>query len=357
VNGQYEAVTSTHEQGSINVGALGAGSLDVLNLQEIVTLPEYFMIPLVSFPRTIRSVQANSLGFVPDSAMPRGFSFTFNQLPYPSLPGPRPPLQHGQRASWFFGETLQPRSAMVLLTHPAGATSVVRFGLLGTNGATVWSAPVSVPAGAQAVSSPLPHGDGVGLTMQVFGSLPSQRAVIDLAGQPFELAGSLSSVIVPGPWRQVGVAQSYTVFGFTKPPVPISAITASGRRVPVEVLSGSSKSEQVRVRAPGPVSLIRSVAWDAGWKASVSVNGGSSHAVSVGSFDLVQQVRIPAGDDVVTFHYTPPHLRVATVLTVGATLLLVLLGVVWLVRRRRRPAMASQEEVPAEEGVLVQQYG
>ena len=39
----------------------------------------------------------------------------------------------------------------------------------------------------------------------------------------------------------------------------------------------------------------------------------------------MQQVRIPAGDDVVTFHYRPPHLLVASVLSLGAIVLLVVL--------------------------------
>jgi hypothetical protein len=153
------------------------------------------------------------------------------------------------------------------------------------------------------------------------------------------------------------MAQGYTVFGFTKPPVPIMAVTAGGRRVPVDVISDSTKSEQVRVRTTAASSLVRSVAWDAGWRASVSVNGRNPVTVKVGSFNLVQRVQLPAGDDVVTFRYTPPHMLAATVLTVGATLLLVLLGVAWVVRRRRRPAVAKEAEIPAEEGVLVQQYG
>jgi hypothetical protein len=357
VNGQYESATSTHEQGSINVDALGAGTLDTLNLQEIVTLPEYFLIPVTSSPRTIGSVHPITQGFPVDAVMPLGFAYTFNQLPYPSIPGPRPPLHQRQRASWFFADTLQPTSATLLLTQPAAASARVRFGLLGTNGVTRWSQPVPVAPGAVAVRSPLPHADGVGLSVQVFGSLPAQRAVIDVAGQSFELAGALSSAVVPGPWRHIGMAQGYTVFGFTKPPVPIIAVTAGGRRVPVDVISDSAKSEQVRVRSNTASSLVRSVAWDAGWRASVSVNGRNPVTVQVGSFDLVQRVRLPAGDDVVTFRYTPPHMLAATVLTVGATLLLVVLGVVWVVRRRRRPAVAEEAEVPAEEEVLVQQYG
>jgi hypothetical protein len=355
VNGRYEAVTSTHEQASLNVGVLAAGTLDSLNLREIVTLPEYFLVPLASMPRSIETIEPMGEHFVADAAMPRGFGYSFDGLPYPSVPGPRPALALGQRTSWFFGGTLQPSSATLLLTGPAQTDSLVRFGVIGTDGTTRWSTPVGVRPGAVAVSSLLPRDAGVGLTVQALGSLPPQRAAIEVAGQAFELAGSLSSVVVPGSWRQVGTAQQYTVYGFTKPPVPIEAVTVGGRQVPVQVLTSTTKSEQVRIRAPAPAAVVRSVAWDSGWTGSVSVNGGRPVTVKVGSFDLVQRVQIPAGDDVVTFHYTPPHMRVATVLSVGATLLLVVLGVVWTVRRRGRPPAPSAPEVSAEELVLVQQ--
>ena len=61
--------------------------------------------------------------------------------------------------------------------------------------------------------------------------------------------------------------------------------------------------------------MIRSVAWDSGWSATVSVNGGKAQTIPVKDFDLVQQVHIPAGDDVVSFHYRPPHLLLASVLS------------------------------------------
>ena len=60
----------------------------------------------------------------------------------------------------------------------------------------------------------------------------------------------------------------------------------------------------------------------------MSVNGGPSRSVAVTSVDLVQQVRIPAGNDLVTFHYRPPHLLLASILSLGASgfLLALLVG-------------------------------
>jgi uncharacterized membrane protein YfhO len=82
--------------------------------------------------------------------------------------------------------------------------------------------------------------------------------------------------------------------------------------------------------------VIRSVAWDSGWSATVSVNGGQAQKIKIDDSDLVQQVHIPAGDDVVSFHYRPPHLLLASVLSLGSTVLLLALLGIWLTRRRRR---------------------
>jgi hypothetical protein len=89
--------------------------------------------------------------------------------------------------------------------------------------------------------------------------------------------------------------------------------------------------------------VIRSVAWDPGWTGSVSVNGGPARNVRVSSFDLVQQIRIPPGHDLVTFRYRPPHLLLSSILSLGATGVLIVLLVWWLVtlRVRRRLSAAS----------------
>ncbi len=172
------------------------------------------------------------------------------------------------------------------------------------------------------------------------GSIPQERVIIAVDGRPYELGGSLSSTLVPGEWRVAGFAQGYVVFTYAKPPSPISARTSAGAPLSVQVISSTTKSEQVRVDAPVASTVIRSVAWDSGWKGTVSVDGGTARSIPVTAYDLVQQVRIPAGDDVVTFHYRPPHLLAASVLSLGAVGLLVALLAGWLVvrRRRRRPS-------------------
>ena len=50
VNGNYEDVTHTHEQDDLDLGQLSSGKLDQLNLREVVSLPEYFLVPLGTVP-------------------------------------------------------------------------------------------------------------------------------------------------------------------------------------------------------------------------------------------------------------------------------------------------------------------
>ncbi len=66
----------------------------------------------------------------------------------------------------------------------------------------------------------------------------------------------------------------------------------------------------------------------------------------VGHHGLVQQVKVPPGNDVVTFSYTPPHLLVASVLSVGAVGVLLVVLVVALVGRRGRRGRRASELLP-----------
>jgi hypothetical protein len=350
VNGNYEAITQTHEQDNLDIGQLTNGTLDRLNLQEIVTLPEYFLVPLASVPRSANApAQRVHDAIGSDPVLPRGYGTTYNQTGYPYYPGPRQSLQTGQTSSWYFGESLEPTSATLLFTRPAGTGTAVRFGVLRADGTTRWGPYVPVRSGSQRMTGRVPGGPAVGLSVQARGALPSEQAVIDVGAHAYELNGALSADVVPGPWRTAGTAQGYAVFTSSTPPVPISARTTKGQPLTVHVIFNDIKSEEVRVDAPGPATIVRSVAWDQGWTGSVSVDGGAARAVPVGSYDLVQRIRIPAGNDLVTFRYRPPHLELASVLSLGALAVLLAAFAGWLVVRRRRPLPAAVTPEPERE--------
>ena len=229
--------------------------------------------------------------------------------------------------------------ATVLLASPATGAQI-RFGQVRADGAVRWGKAVAVAAGARSAGGRLPPGQSVGLAVQVLsGRLPAQQATIDVGPRVYEVDGPLSDVVRPGPWRSLGSVDNFALFGRTAPPHPVYVVGRAGRPPPqVAVVSESANAETVRVRTASSAVLVRDVAWDAGWHASVTVDRGRTTALRVAPRGLVEQVRLPVGADLVTFTYQPPHWPVATALSVGATLLLLVLAVVTVLRRvlRRR---------------------
>ena len=118
VNGNYESTTHTHEQDDLDIGQLSSGMLGRLDLREVVTVPEYFLVPLQAVPRSFDDFTQIPENFGSDPVLARGFGANFNDTAYPFDPGPRPALQAGETASWFYGETLEPESR-----HPCPAAS------------------------------------------------------------------------------------------------------------------------------------------------------------------------------------------------------------------------------------------
>jgi hypothetical protein len=171
----------------------------------------------------------------------------------------------------------------------------------------------------------------------VSGHIPSHQAVIRTGGHVYELDGSLSTALQPGAWHQRGSIDGQSLFVRTAPPQPLRAITRRGQRPPpIDVVSSSANSETIRVRAPTPLALVRDVAWDKGWGASVSVNGRAARSLPVSAYGMVQQVDLPSGRDVVTFRYRPAHFVIAGVLSAAAVLFLLVLGAVAAIRAGRR---------------------
>jgi hypothetical protein len=340
VNNNYSTLTQTHNLGELNIAELRAGALDRLDLQDIVTVPEYFLVPLRQAPSTLAEVRQLPESHGDDPVLPLGNGADYNDTHYPFYPGARPALRSGATSGWFFGESIDPGSASLLFTTATAAASAVRFGKVGTSGTTVWGPVVPVAGGVTSVTGDLPPGKAVGLSLEVLsGGLPDHQGIVAVGTRTFELDGSLSSAIQPGTWRQGGVVQDFTLFVRLRPPTPIFAVSGNGEStLRVIVLSSSTKYETIRVHVTKPSTIVRDVAWDPGWSASVAVDGGLPRDVPVKDQGLVQQVRIPTGTDVVTFRYLPQHIVAASMLSLGGVVVLIALLVVTLVRRRTRRA-------------------
>ena len=339
VNQTYNDATSTHTVGELDLDSLASGRLDDLDLVDILTSPEYFLLPLSSTPSSLADVQTESESGGTDPVLPDGAKDGYVDNVYPYIPAPRAPLKAGERGAWFFGESLQPTRASLLFAKAAPASSV-RFGILQPNGVTQWGPSVITPAGATRVTGALPVGGGPGngLVVQVLaGRIPAHQATISVDGRPYELDGALSAALHPSEWHQVGAVEGHPLFVRNRAPSPLHAVGGGVARAPaITVLSSTANVERVRVEAQHPVDLVRNVAWDNGWSASASVNGGPERSVPMSAYRLVQQVHLPAGDVKVTFRYRPAHFAVSVALSVGAVIFLIGLLVVVVVRRRRR---------------------
>jgi hypothetical protein len=347
VSGRYNSVTLTHDQGELNVTRLGAGEFTQLDLQEILTAPEYFLVPLQGEPSSLPGVRRASSVAGDDLVLPMGSRLATGAA-YPQYPARRPELVEGQSSTWFFGRSLDPARAGLLLA-PGATGSRIQFGKVAANGATRWGPTVTAATGATSVSGKLPSGSAVGLALRVeSGRLPAHQADITVGAGLYELDGALSDAVRPGPWRQAGSADHFTLYVRTRPPTPLHVVAPGHPAPSIDVLSNRANGEIIRVRSSRPVVLVRDVAWDGGWHASVTTGGGPSLPLSVDRRGLVQQVRLPAGTDVVTFRYRPPHWLVASAITEGSTLLLAILLVDTVLRRRgrrrkARPAQQSQQ--------------
>ena len=344
VSGRYNSVTLTHAQRELNVSRLGAGEFTQLDLQEILTAPEYFLVPLHGVPSSLQRVRRASLAAGEDRVLPMG-SRADTDAAYPPYPARRPKLVEGQSSTWFFGRSLDPPRAGLVLA-PGATGSRIGFGKVGADGAIRWGPTVAVAAGATSVGGKLPSGSAVGLALRVdSGQLPAHQADVALGSRVYELDGALSDAVRPGPWRQAGSADDFTLFVRSHPPTPLRAVGHGHSAAPIDVLSNTANGETIRVHTSRPVVVVRDVAWDGGWHASVTTGGGPSQPVSVDRRGLVQQVRLPAGTDVVTFKYRPPHWLVASAITEGSALLLAILLIDTVFRRRgrRRRARTAQQ--------------
>ncbi|HEY2213509.1 MAG TPA: hypothetical protein VGH31_00535, partial [Acidimicrobiales bacterium] len=260
VNGRYNNVTETHTGGDLNVAALEDGQLAELGLQELVTVPEYFMLPVAFTSTTPSGAQQIEEPSGTDDVLSSGYSTTYHDVDYPSYPAPRSGLSAGRSDAWFFGTATDPHQAGLLLDSGT-PEAVVRFGKVNGSHPTRWGPAVLVPAGAHRVTGSLPSGAADGLKLQVlFGSISAHQATIEVGDQNYELDGSLSQAIRPGTWRWRGSSQPFSFFTLAHP-VPGVRTIAEGSSAPhIRVTSTNANGEIVQLNSGTSERLVRDVA-------------------------------------------------------------------------------------------------
>ncbi len=163
-------------------------------------------------------------------------------------------------------------------------------------------------------------------------------SVTDTHGQVFVADGKLQDALIPPRWGYAGRDGSFAVFvdRFARGPLRLQALP--GRAAPGALVRRAagppSSPAAAAVSSPHGVRVIRSVAATAGWSATWHPRGGGAAPLAVRRDGLVQAVNVPAGQGVLTWHYRPPGFRTGFALSLGATVLIILLLVSGLLRSR-----------------------
>ena len=339
----YYNATGAHGQEDLNPATLAGSTWDTLNVRTLLSLPSYFVTPLYQ--------SANGPAAAPGTSVP--FPPTPNSYTGAPTPGPGPAsIRPGRSHRWYFGGLLTVDHWTVRIR--AGETSGLRVGVLGPTGATRWlpSADVAVtgshaqPSLHVSLATPVQAG---GLVIENRTQRPS------VIGTPTARTAEAGDVALNGRmqygvtwphWKFTGTIGPFGVFqnadpqGWAwargpagTPPMPGTSVTAGA--------PGQDGGQRITVHATSATTLVRSVAWSPGWRATIRQGDQQPSEASVVQDGTVQAVSLPgAGDYVVTFTYAPGSATAGLAVSAVAALALALWAAYELTgvfRRRRRP--------------------
>lgn len=349
VDSNYQNATATHGVEDLNQSELGGSTFDSLDLRTLLTLPVYIWRqigrheavpvagvgtgtksrvapPLASGPFTIQPGGSETFLMAKPSALVRATAFVV-----PETRGTPPTLKIAEGDAVPSGTPpLVVDNGLAVTGFPAGRVV----------DSVVVENSSDVPAVVGAVTIVTRH--------------PALRYVLD---------GALQGDVAPPHWRYAGLVHTPAGDNFiafenertageawlqpdgsqrASPSRRLRAGTVTVRPAPV------TSPQTIAVNSTVPAELVRSVAYSAGWTATIApVNGGAARRVEVSALGLVQMVRVPAGRSVVTWHYSPRSLRDGELLTLlGVLALLAIPAGLLVVRRRQRPPRQGFETSP-----------
>jgi hypothetical protein len=296
-NGYYDA-TGSHAQEDLDPRTLATPVWDQLNTRVLLTLPSYFVTPTpgqaTTLPFPVATTAAEDAG-----------------------PGPTG-LPPGGSHTWYLGGTLTATTGSVPVA--AGDPAALRLAVVEAGGTVRPLAATDVTAAAGRIDFTLGAPTAIaGLVATDTGTgpvtvpAPTLRTVGD--GE-VTLDGRLQSHVVPPHWVYSGTIGAFGIFRNTRVHGWAWAVADDGGPVPAgTAVHGTTPaadgSQRVAVRSTGPVTVVRSMAWTTGWRASArpvspttGAPTGPAVALTVEPAGTVQQVRLPsAGTWVVTFTY------------------------------------------------------
>ncbi|MGH9082920.1 MAG: hypothetical protein ACRDWN_06210 [Acidimicrobiales bacterium] len=318
----YGAATGTHALDTLDPCALAAGAFVPLRLATVLVLPK----------------------FLAPGAGPAG-------PPPPPVACPGPARRHAPgHQVLYVGRSLEITAADLVAAPGDRVTSSPRVGVVGPGGGTRWpGASVTRVAGGWAVRFARPalatglviegRASAVMDTSTVTGTpapAPGEGPAVPRPRGTWGFDGVMQGALDGGGWRYAGNWQSYAVFRHAVGPPVWLAGAPSGSRV-TRVRATPWGTEVDRVDAARPVTVVRSEADLAGWRAeAVPAGGGTARDLVVVRHGLVQSVRIPAGRWTLTFRYRAPHLTLGLAGSGAGLAAMVAAAAVAATRRRRR---------------------
>jgi hypothetical protein len=305
----YDDSTGTHPQSAIDPCRLADGTFTQLRLSAIA----------VSFAQLGHSVI----------------------VPVPPAPNCRMPAP-SKTADRYFGQMLRVDTVEV---HGRGGRAVasgpVNLTLLDGQGRQV--GPVLHEAGANQMTFTLK-----GRARAAAGFELSSTNVISIGDArvtqitpikvTYELNSPMQEALDRPNWRLSDTVGTFSVFKAVtvKPTVwltPLSAGTVS------HVKNVAYGDTWVNVDAPSNVTLVRSMAYLPGWRATaLNTKTGKSEALTVTRHGLIQEVTVPRGEWRVHFHYHAPYIEVSLAASIVGVVLIAGVGAYLLIDERRRRA-------------------
>jgi hypothetical protein len=254
-------------------------------------------------------------------------------------------------------------AASIVFPSTAPDPALLRVGLVTRSGATAWT-PATVTRSGPNLDVVLDRAMvGSGFVVSGPGSSDATDAttVTTTVGRHFEMDGAMQSALRDASFCFVGYRQELAVFRTTATrrlvwiegpratsPVAAPVPTALGSARRVTSTTWGDETDAVTTRRA--TTLVRSEAYDAGWRVSVrNTNSGRTRSLHVIRLGLVEGVRLPAGSYAVTWTYRPDSVTAGLYGSLAGAVVVITAGSSWWWARRRRrtrvPVPASTSSV------------
>jgi hypothetical protein len=349
VDGSYAAATGSHQamgegQDVLAPRAAGDGTLDQLGTSVLLTPPGYLV---TAPPGTGGATGPAGTG---GATSPAGTS--------PGSAGTgRREAAAGQRITWYLGQPLSVRAVTIpdarARQDAAGGT---RLGVATAAGPIRWLRARAAGPGRLAVRFGQPV-TGVAVTLRA-GRAAAHAGPPSVTGPDGRTVanGQLQDALVPPRWGYAGRDGSFAVFVNHLARAPLTLAPLPGRGAAPGVAGASVRRvagpadgpSAAAVTSPHGVVVVRAVTAIAGWRATWHPARGSPARLSVRRAGLVQAVRVPPGQGVVTWSYQPPGVTAGLALSLGGLAVLVLVLAAGLLGHNRHGPAAGPDQPDGE---------